>query len=61
MNEIVSELQQIYGELLKQAENLKDPEITAPLDALEKSATEVEKAWGHSWFWISVTCVLRRA
>jgi hypothetical protein len=50
MSEVVSELQQIYGELQKQTENLKDPEITAPLDALEKSATEVEKAWGHSWF-----------
>jgi|HubBroStandDraft_6_1064221.scaffolds.fasta_scaffold126772_1 predicted nucleotide-binding protein len=50
MSELVSELQQIFGELQTHAENLKDPEIAAPLDALEKSATEVEKAWGHSWF-----------
>jgi hypothetical protein len=49
MSELVSELRQIYGEVQAHSENLKDPEITAPLDALEKSATEVEKPWGHSW------------
>jgi len=49
MSEPVSELQKIFGELRTHAENLKDPEIAVPLDALEKSATEAEKAWGHSW------------
>lgn len=49
MSELVSELQQIFGECQAHAENLKNPAITGPLDALEKSATEVEKSWGHSW------------
>ena len=49
MSELVSELQDIYEQLQSCADNLNKPEIRKPLDALEKSATEVGKAWGHSW------------
>jgi hypothetical protein len=49
MSELVSELQDIYEELQSLAENLNKPNIRNPLDALENSATEVGKAWGHSW------------
>lgn len=49
MSELVSELQSIYEQLQCLAESLSNPEITKPLDALENSATEVGKAWGHSW------------
>jgi hypothetical protein len=49
MSELVSELQAIYEELQSFAESLNKPEISKPLDALEKSATEAGKAWGHSW------------
>src|SRR6202035_4697226 len=49
MSEVVAELKGIYGELRSVAESLDRPEIVKPLDALEKSATEVGKAWGHSW------------
>lgn len=49
MSETVSELQQIFEVLQTQVESLSKPEITTPLEALEQSAKEVEKAWGHSW------------
>ena len=49
MSELVSELQSIYEELQSLAESLNKPEIIKPLNALEDSATEVGKAWGHSW------------
>jgi predicted nucleotide-binding protein with TIR-like domain len=49
MSEAVSELKGIHEELQSLAESLNKPEIVTPLDALEKSATEVGKAWGHSW------------
>jgi hypothetical protein len=49
MSELVSELQDIFKELQSFVENLSRPEIVRPLDALEKSAAEVGKAWGHSW------------
>jgi hypothetical protein len=49
MSELVTELKGVYEELQSFAESLNQPEIVKPLDALEKSATEVGKAWGHSW------------
>jgi hypothetical protein len=49
MSELVSELRAIYEELRSFAENLNNREISGPLDALEESATEVGKSWGHSW------------
>lgn len=49
MSEVVTELKGIYEELQSSAESFNDPEIAKPLDALEKSGTEVGKAWGHSW------------
>jgi Predicted nucleotide-binding protein containing TIR-like domain len=49
MSDLVSELQSIYEELQSVTENLDKPEIVKPLDALEQSANEVGKAWGHSW------------
>jgi predicted nucleotide-binding protein len=49
MSEVVAELKGIYEELQSFAESLNEREIVKPLDALEKSATEVGKAWGHSW------------
>src|SRR5258708_30105419 len=49
MSELISELQSILEELQSIGENFNKPEIAKPLDALEKTATEVGKAWGHSW------------
>ncbi|MGJ5813622.1 TIR domain-containing protein [Paludibaculum fermentans] len=49
MSELVSELQAIYEELQSIAQSLEKKEFLKPLDALEKSATDVGKAWGHSW------------
>ena len=49
MSELVSELQSIFEELNSFTESLNKPEIVKPLDALEKSATEIGKAWSHSW------------
>jgi hypothetical protein len=49
MSETVTELKSLFEELLSLAETLGKPEIAKPLEALEKSATEVGKAWGHSW------------
>src|SRR5664279_5283873 len=49
MSELVSELRGIYEELQSFSGSLNTPDILRPLDALEKSATEVGKAWGHSW------------
>jgi hypothetical protein len=49
MSELVSELQGIFEELNSFGESFNNPEIAKPLDALEKSATDVGKAWGHSW------------
>jgi hypothetical protein len=49
MSEAVTELKGIYAELRSFADSFNNPEIAKPLDALEKSATEVGKAWGHSW------------
>jgi hypothetical protein len=49
MSELVSELQGVYDELQSCAQRLGKPEIARPLDSLEQSATEVGKAWGHSW------------
>lgn len=49
MSELISELETIHGELQEFAKSFDKPEIAKPLDALEKSATEVGKAWGHSW------------
>jgi hypothetical protein len=49
MSEVVTELKGIYEELQSFAESFNNPEIAKPLDALEKSASEVGKAWGHSW------------
>jgi len=49
MTELVSELETIHGELQEFAKTFEKPEIAKPLDALEKSATEVGKSWGHSW------------
>jgi hypothetical protein len=49
MSEAVTELKGIYEEPQSFAESFNNPEIAEPLDALEKSATEVGKAWGHSW------------
>jgi hypothetical protein len=49
MSELVSELRRIHEQLQSFAESFDKPEITKPLDALEKSAMEIGKAWGHSW------------
>lgn len=49
MSELVSELRSIYDDLQSITESLNSHDITEPLDALEKSATEVGKAWSHSW------------
>lgn len=49
MSELVTELQSIYEQLQSFAESLSKRGITKPLDALENSATEIGKAWGHSW------------
>src|SRR5581483_11988767 len=49
MSELISELKNIYDELLAIVESFEKAEIAGPLDALENSANQVEKAWGHSW------------
>src|ERR1017187_2042505 len=49
MSELVQELKGIYEELQSLAGSFNSPAIVKALDALEKSATEVGKAWGHSW------------
>jgi hypothetical protein len=49
MSELVSELQIIYEELQSFVERSNRPDISQPLAALEQSATEVGKAWSHSW------------
>jgi hypothetical protein len=49
MSELVTELKSIHEGLQSLAGSLNSPAILKPLDALEKSATEVGKAWGHSW------------
>src|SRR5882724_7873355 len=49
MSELLSELQNIYEQLQTHVESLSRPEIVTPLDVLQSSATEVGKAWGHSW------------
>jgi hypothetical protein len=59
MSELISELQSILEELQSIGENFNKPEIAKPLDALEKTATEVGKAWGHSWLgYLSIACLL---
>ena len=49
MSELVSELRDIYEQLLSQAQILGQPETFASVEALESSAEEVGKAWSHSW------------
>lgn len=49
MSELVSELQSIFAQLESFVQSLNKREITHPLEALESSATEIGKAWGHSW------------
>ncbi len=49
MSELVLELKSIYEELKSLAESLSKPDILKQLDALEESAREIGKAWGHSW------------
>jgi hypothetical protein len=49
MSELVSELRGIWEQLQSFAESLNKPELIKALDALEDSAAEVGKAWGHSW------------
>ncbi len=51
MSDLISELQGIHEQLQSFVESFDKPEIAKPLDALEKSAEEVGKAWGHSWLW----------
>jgi CAP12/Pycsar effector protein, TIR domain len=49
VSEQVSELRGIYEQLQSHAQVLERPEIFASLEALQKSAEEVGKAWSHSW------------
>jgi Predicted nucleotide-binding protein containing TIR-like domain len=49
MSEQVSELRAIYDELQALTERLSDTKTIEPLDALEQSANEIGKSWGHSW------------
>jgi hypothetical protein len=49
MSELVSELKQIFQDLIANTEGLSRSDITHSLDTLEKSAKEVGKAWSHSW------------
>ena len=49
MSELVSELRGIYEELQSLSDNLNNPDVVQPIEALEKNALEVGKAWGHSW------------
>ena len=49
MSELVSELKGIYEELQSFVDAFNVPAILKPLEALEESAIEAGKAWGHSW------------
>ncbi len=49
MSELTSELRVIFEELESAARRLEDSTLLKPVDALDKSANEVAKAWGHSW------------
>ena len=49
MSELASELRTIFEELQSAVHRVDDLILFKPVDALEKSAKEVEKAWGHSW------------
>jgi len=49
MSELTAELREIYETLQGCVSKLSAPEITKPIEALEKSAMEIGKAWGHSW------------
>ncbi len=49
MSQRILELQHVFEELQSFLEDCKKPEIVQPLQALEKSATEIGKAWSHSW------------
>jgi Predicted nucleotide-binding protein containing TIR-like domain len=49
MSEIANELRDIYDDLDSFIQSYDNPEVAKPLEALEKSATEVGKAWSHSW------------
>jgi hypothetical protein len=49
MSALVSELRQIVEELQSFLESLRESETEKPLEALEKSAAEVGKAWSHSF------------
>lgn len=43
MSEIVAELRAIYDDLMSFIQNFDKPEVAKPLDALDKSATEIGK------------------
>lgn len=49
MSELVNELKSIYEALQSFVDSFNSPAIEKPLDALEKSATDIGKAWGQSW------------
>jgi hypothetical protein len=49
MSELVSELRTIYDDLQSVVQTFEKPEFVKPLAALEDSANEIGKAWGHSW------------
>jgi Predicted nucleotide-binding protein containing TIR-like domain len=49
MSELVNELQAIYEEMQSVAQTFDKPDFLKPLGALEDSANEAGKAWGHSW------------
>src|SRR5882672_3932962 len=49
MSEQVAELKHIFEDLQSFAESFASLDIVKPLDALEQSATEIGKAWSHSW------------
>lgn len=49
MSELVSELQSIYESLESFAKSFLDTNTLEHLNALERGANEVGKAWGHSW------------
>lgn len=49
MKVLVSELRVIYEELQSAVQALDKQEIKEVLNALEESAKQADKAWGHSW------------
>ena len=49
MAEIESELLQLADRQEVFANALCDPDIKAPIEAMERAAREVEKAWSKSW------------